>query len=76
MRTKVCKCHSLAIQSSTGKLVNPDLELAGGPILFIGSRSIKFLGMRIQLPYDVTVTKEALIANLDHPVCVQLVRCL
>ena len=54
MRAKVCKCHSLAIQSCTGKLVNPELKLAGEPILFIGSRSIKFLGMRIQVPYDVT----------------------
>ena len=65
MRAKVFKCHSLEIQGSTGKLGNPELELAGGPILFIGSRSIEFLGMRIQVPYDVTVTKEALTAILD-----------
>ena len=38
---KVCKCHIFAIQSSTGKLVNPDLELAGESISFKGSWYIK-----------------------------------
>jgi len=33
---------------------------------FIGNGSIKFLGMRIQVPHDVTATKEALTANLDQ----------
>ena len=68
MRAKVCKCHNLVIQGSMEKLVNPELELAGGPILFIGSRSIKFIGIRIQVPHDVTMMKKmkkALIANLD-----------
>ena len=60
MRAKVCKCHSLALQGSTGKLINPDLKLAGEPIPFIGNGSIKFLGMRIQVPHDVTATKESL----------------
>ena len=40
--------------------------LAGEPISFIGGGSIKFLGMRIQVPNDVTATKEALTANLDQ----------
>ena len=66
MRANLCKCHSLAVQGSTGKLINPDLKLAGKPIPFIGNGSIKFLGMRIQVPHDVTATKEALITNLDQ----------
>ena len=40
--------------------------LVGEPIPFIGGGSIKFLGMRIQVPNDVTATKEALTANLDQ----------
>ena len=66
MRANLCKCHSLAVQGSTGKLINPDLKLAGKPIPFIGNGSIKFLRMRIQVPHDVTATKEALITNLDQ----------
>lgn len=47
MEAKVPKCHSLAIQSSTGKLVNPQLTLTNQQI---PHDSIKFLGLTIQIP--------------------------
>ena len=49
MRAKVCKCHCMALQGSTGKLIDPQLQLAGETIPFIANNSIKFLGMRIQV---------------------------
>ena len=56
---KVCKGYCHALHGSTLKLVNPDSVVAGEAIFFIGSGSINFLGMRIQVPHDVTVMKEA-----------------
>ena len=66
MRAKVCKCHCMALQGSTGKLIDPQLQLAGETIPFIANNSIKFLGMRIQVPHDATATKETLTANLKR----------
>ena len=66
MRAKVCKCHCMALQGSTGKLIDPQLQLAGEIIPFIANNSIKFLGMRIVVPHDATATKETLIANLKR----------
>ena len=43
------KCHCLVLQSSTGKLLNPHLSIQNQTIPFIGSGSIKFLGMTIQV---------------------------
>ncbi len=47
MRAEVPKCHSLAIHSSSSRLVDPQLTVNGQPIPFIGNNSIKFLGMRV-----------------------------
>jgi len=66
MRAKVCKCHSLALQGSTRKLIDPQLLIDGETIPFIGNNSIKFLGMRIQVPHNTTTTKETLMTNLNR----------
>ena len=66
MRAKVCKCHSLALQGCTGKLVDPQLMIDGETIPFIGNNSIQFLGLEIQVPHDTTTTKEALFINLNR----------
>jgi len=66
IRAKVCKCHSLALQGSTGKLIDPQLLIDGETIPFIGNNSIKFLGMRIQVPHNTTTTKETLMTNLNR----------
>ena len=66
MKAKVCKCHSLALQGSTGKLLDPQLAIGGETIPFIRNDSIKFLGMRIQMPHNVTANKELLTANMNR----------
>ena len=66
MRANVCKCHSLALQGSTRKLIDPQLLIDGETIPFIGNNSIKFLGMRIQVPHNTTTTKETLMTNLNR----------
>ena len=57
MRAKVPKCHCLALQGSTGKLHDPHLSITNQTIPFIGSNSIKFLGMSIQVPGDCQVQR-------------------
>ena len=66
MRAKVPKCHCLALQSSTGKLLDPHLSIQNQTIPFIGSGSIKFLGMTIQVPANQSETKIALKTNLER----------
>ena len=50
MKTKVPKCHSLAIQATTGKAYDPKLVLQGASVPFIGGKPIKFLGAYKQVP--------------------------
>ena len=66
MRAKFPKCHCLALQSSTGKLLDPCLSIQNQTIPFIGSGSIKFLGMTIQVPANQSETKIALKTNLER----------
>ena len=66
MRAKVPKCHCLALQGSTGKLYDPHLSIASQSIPFIGSNSIRFLGMTIQVPADLSGTKRELVTNLQR----------
>ena len=66
MKAKVCNCHSLALQGSTRKLLDLQLAISGETIPFIGNDSIKFLGMRIQMPHNVTANKELLTANMNR----------
>ena len=56
MKAKVPKCHSLAIQASSGKTYDPGLMLQGEHIPSIGNNAVKFLGAYIQVPGD-TVEK-------------------
>ena len=65
MKAKVPKCHSLALQASTGRVVNPHL--------FIASEPVRFLGMRIEVPHDIAKTKQDLVTNLQRRL--DLVNC-
>ena len=44
------KCHSLAVQASSGKMYDPGLMLREEPILSIGNNAVKFLRAYIQVP--------------------------
>ena len=52
MKAKVPKCHSLAIQATSGRPYDPKLVLHGASIPFIENKPIKFLGAFIQVPLD------------------------
>ena len=65
MKAKVPKCFALGIRSSTGKPCDPGLMLDNQEVPFIGSRSIKFLGYRIQIPMDRSEVKTNLQAKLS-----------
>ncbi len=66
MRAKVPKCHSLPIQSYSGRTEDPQLRINDQPIPFIGSTSIKFLGMRVEVPRDLPAAKHELKMKLSN----------
>ena len=66
MRAKVPKCHTLAIQSSSGRVMDPQLTINDQPIPFIGNTSIKFLGMRVEVPRDLLAAKHELKMKLSN----------
>ena len=52
MRAKVQKCHSLALQGSTGHTIDPKVTLSGQSIPFMGNKTINFLGLPITITSD------------------------
>lgn len=66
MRAKIPKCHSMAIQSSTGRSTDPKLQLAGGTIPYAGSGPVRFLGMQVNIPHDSAQAKETLSRHLQE----------
>ena len=52
MRAKPSKCFSLAIVTSSSKLIHPHLTITGDDIPFVGDKPFKFLGMEIQMSSD------------------------
>ena len=64
MKAKVPKCYSLGIQSSSGKLFDPNLTLHNEHIPFIHNNPIKFLGYTVQIPMDIASVKSLLHAKL------------
>ena len=64
MKARVPKCHSLAIQATTGKAYDPKLVLQGASVPFIWGKPIKFLGAYIQVPPDPLRVRESLQSKL------------
>ena len=65
MRAKVPKCHSLAIEASTGKRYDPGLQLNGEKIPFIADKTLKFLGGPIRVPQSTQEHREYLVNKLS-----------
>ena len=65
MKAKVPKCHSVAIEASTGKPIDPHLKLDGKEIPFLGQTSIKFLGLSISIPRNTNDIRRNLVSLLD-----------
>ena len=65
MKAKVSRCHSMALQGSSGRPVEPKLHLAGDTVRYAANGPAKFLGMQICVPYDISDTKKALATHLQ-----------
>ena len=65
MKAKVTKCHSMALQGSSGRPVDPKLHLAEHAIPYAANGPVKFLGMQIHVPHDISDTKKALATHLQ-----------
>ena len=65
MKAKIPKCHCLVLRASTARSFDPSLTLYGHPIHFIGTKSIKFLGMTIQVPADHHTIPVQLLTKLQ-----------
>ena len=61
-KAKVPKCHSMALQGSSGRPVDPKLHLAGDAIPYAASEP--FLGMQIHVSHDTYLQHEE---SLCHP---------
>ena len=66
MQAKVPKCHSMALQGSTGRPIDPKLHLAGDTIPYAANGPVKFLGMQIHIPHDAANVKENLVNRLKQ----------
>lgn len=58
MKAKVPKCHSMSLQGSTGCAVDPKLFLSGQSLPFIANKTIKFLGLPVQIPNNLSQAKQ------------------
>ncbi len=65
LRVKVPKCHSLGIQASTGRVIDPKLSLGGQITPQVGDQPFKFLGMPVQVPQYSTEAKSSLNTRED-----------
>ena len=63
---KVTKCHSLAMQASTGKRYDPKLHLNDENIPFIGNKTLKFLGGPITVPRSTKEHRMLLSSKLSQ----------
>ena len=52
LHAKVSKCRCVALQASTGHVVDSDLHLEGQKIPFIGHQPVRFLGDTVQIPTE------------------------
>ena len=64
MRAKIPKCKCLALKSSSGKLVDPQLSLSGQQVPF-ASEQVKFLGRIFEIPRDTARIKESISFRLQ-----------
>ena len=58
MRAKPNKCHSLALKGSSGKLMDPHLSISGQSIPYVSDKSVRFLGLEIQIPSNLRRARE------------------
>jgi len=66
MKAKVAKCHSVAIQGSTGHTMDPQLTLSGQKLPLFGNNTIKFLGLPIQIPHNPSAARSDLKQALSR----------
>ena len=66
LKAKVPKCHSMAIQASTGRRVNPGLSMVGEDIPLVENDSFKFLGMPVQFYKDNNAARMFLKQTLQQ----------
>ena len=62
MKVKVQKCYSIGIQGSSGKIVDPSLQISAQKIPF-ANKPLKFLGIRIEVPRSLAKSSQWWLAN-------------
>ena len=65
MTPKVPKCCSLAVQASSGRVYDPQLQLCGQTIPFIGSSTFRFLGAPATINNSQEKARCALLEKLQ-----------
>ena len=65
MKPKVPKCCSLAVQTSSSRVYDPQLQLCGQTIPFIGSSTFRFLGAPVTINNSQEKARCALLEKLQ-----------
>ena len=68
MNAKIPKCANLGLQASSGRMIDPALFLDDQSIPFTPD-GVKFLGLHIEIPSDLSKHKISLILKLDAMLC-------
>ena len=64
MAAKVPKCQCVSLQGSTGKVVDPLLQLDGVSIPFT-TEPVRFLGMSVQVPSTASRSRATILSRLE-----------
>ena len=64
IKAKPCKCQCLAVEASTGRTYDPNLQIQGEKIQFIGKEPVRFLGGIIQVPNNPSQMRDNILAKL------------
>ena len=62
MKAKVSKCQAMAIEASSGRVYDPELNVAGGYITFTGNHPVRF---PIHVPRNPSLAWQAITDKLE-----------
>ena len=65
MKAKSTKCSSLGLKGSTGRKIDPCLQLSNDQIAF-APNGVKFLGLSVDIPRDRTKSRAELISKFEN----------
>ena len=66
MKPAINKCQCVSLESLTGHVVDPNLNLVGEKIPLVGRESVHFLGGTIQFPSTQQLAKDHILKTITN----------